>query len=175
MQHPRRRCICDRQRVPRRRARVGGLCGFRGTAERVPTGSPKTRRCATVRERSAELQRRRRNACGQPPAESRAASGEAGEKPGAFLRQSVHFCPQCGQFRGKKRRFSARAKSGLALIFEKSQDCAAVAGTILALFIFGGGERHKNRGKTPPFRLAGRCDMEQGAVPLQAGRMHDAK
>ncbi|MFR6375915.1 MAG: hypothetical protein ACLUN5_05250 [Oscillospiraceae bacterium] len=26
----------------------------------------------------------------------------AGERPGAFLRQPVHFCPQCGQFRGMK-------------------------------------------------------------------------
>ena len=33
------------------RARVGGLCGFRGAAERVPAGSPKTGRCAAVRER----------------------------------------------------------------------------------------------------------------------------
>ena len=48
---PRRRCSCDRQRVPRRRARVGGLCGFRGTVERVPTVNPKTGRCADVRER----------------------------------------------------------------------------------------------------------------------------
>ena len=48
---PRRRCRCNRQRVPRRRARVGGLCGFRGTVERVPTGNPKTGRCADVQER----------------------------------------------------------------------------------------------------------------------------
>ena len=47
---PRRRCSCDRQRVPRRRARVGDLCGFPGAAERVPTGNPKTGRCADVRE-----------------------------------------------------------------------------------------------------------------------------
>ena len=47
---PRRRCSCDRQRVPRRRARVGGLCSFRGTAEHVPARSPKTGRCAGVRE-----------------------------------------------------------------------------------------------------------------------------
>ena len=33
------------------RARVGGLCGFRSPAERVPAGSPKTGRCAAVRER----------------------------------------------------------------------------------------------------------------------------
>ena len=37
--------------LPRRRARGGGLCGFRGAAERVPAGSPKTGRCTAVRER----------------------------------------------------------------------------------------------------------------------------
>ena len=37
--------------IPARRTRVGGLCGFRSSAERVPAGSPKTRRCANVRER----------------------------------------------------------------------------------------------------------------------------
>ena len=37
--------------IPACRARVGGLCGFRGTAERVPAGSPKTGRCTAVRER----------------------------------------------------------------------------------------------------------------------------
>ena len=48
---PRRRCRCNRQRVPRRRARVGGLCGFPDTAERVPAKSHKTGRCAAVQER----------------------------------------------------------------------------------------------------------------------------
>jgi len=48
---PRRRCRCNRQRVLRRRARVGGLCGFRSPAERVPTESHKTGRCADVQER----------------------------------------------------------------------------------------------------------------------------
>ena len=41
----------DKTPIPARRARVGGLCGFRGTAERVPAGSPKTGRCTAVRER----------------------------------------------------------------------------------------------------------------------------
>ena len=41
----------DKTPVTARRARVGGLCGFRGTAERVPAGSPKTGRCTAVRER----------------------------------------------------------------------------------------------------------------------------
>ena len=37
--------------IPARCARVGGLCRFRSAAERVPAGSPKTGRCADVRER----------------------------------------------------------------------------------------------------------------------------
>ena len=36
--------------IPARRARVGGLCGFRSPAERVPTESLKIGRCAGVRE-----------------------------------------------------------------------------------------------------------------------------
>ena len=41
----------DKTPIPARRARVGGLCRFRRPAERVPAGSPKTGRCAAVRER----------------------------------------------------------------------------------------------------------------------------
>ena len=37
--------------IPARRARVGSLCGFRRPAEHVSAGSPKTGRCAAVRER----------------------------------------------------------------------------------------------------------------------------
>ena len=62
---PRRRCSCDRQRVPRRRARVGGLCGFRSPAERVPIQQQKTRRCADVRERCGNAKRRKRTAAGE--------------------------------------------------------------------------------------------------------------
>ena len=40
----------DKTPIPARRARVGGLCGFRSTAGRVPTGSLKIGRCASVRE-----------------------------------------------------------------------------------------------------------------------------
>ena len=46
--------------IPARRARVGGLCGFRSPAERVPAGSPKTGRCTAVRERCGNGKRRRR-------------------------------------------------------------------------------------------------------------------
>ena len=46
--------------VTARRARVGSLCDFQDTVERVPTGSPKTGRCAAVRERCGNGKRRRR-------------------------------------------------------------------------------------------------------------------
>ena len=46
--------------IQARRARDGSLCGFRGTAERVPAGSPKAGRCADVRERCGNAKRRRR-------------------------------------------------------------------------------------------------------------------
>ena len=63
--------------LPRRRARVGALCGFPDTAERVPAKHQKTGRCADVRECPAELQHRSRGACGRLSAEGEAASGEA--------------------------------------------------------------------------------------------------
>ena len=46
--------------LPRRRARGGGLCGFRSSAEHAPAGSQKTGRCANVRERCGNAKRRRR-------------------------------------------------------------------------------------------------------------------
>ena len=46
--------------VTARRARVGGLCGFRNTAERVPIQQQKTGRCAATRERCGNAKRRRR-------------------------------------------------------------------------------------------------------------------
>ena len=42
------------------RARVGGLCGFPDTAERVPIQQQKTGRCAAARERCGNAKRRRR-------------------------------------------------------------------------------------------------------------------
>ena len=68
--------------LPRRRARVGGLCGFRSSAERVPAGSPKTGRCANVRECCRNAKRRKKNGCRRLSAEGEAASGEAGQRRG---------------------------------------------------------------------------------------------
>ena len=46
--------------VTARRARVGGLYGFRNPVERVPTRGLKTRRCADVRERCRNGKSRKR-------------------------------------------------------------------------------------------------------------------
>ena len=46
--------------VTARRARVGGLCGFRSSAERVPIQQQKTGRCAAARERCGNAKGRRR-------------------------------------------------------------------------------------------------------------------
>ena len=61
--------------VTARRACVGSLCGFRGTAERVPAGSPKTGRCANVRERWRKMLILARTAAGK------AACGKRGNTP----------------------------------------------------------------------------------------------
>ena len=105
--------------IQARRARVGGLCDFQDTVERVPAGSPKTGRCTAVRERWQKTSEQDEMAAGKAACGKcgkllkmvkiegfwtpRRESGEkAGERPDAFLRLAVHFCPQCGQFRGIK-------------------------------------------------------------------------
>ena len=46
--------------VTARRARVGGLCGFRSPTERVPAKHQKTGRCANVRECCRNAKSRKR-------------------------------------------------------------------------------------------------------------------
>ena len=50
--------------IPACHVRVGGLCGFRSPAERVPIQQQKTRRCADVREHCGHGKRRKRTAAG---------------------------------------------------------------------------------------------------------------
>ena len=49
----------DKTPIPARRARVGGLCGFQDTVERVLAQHQKTGRCTAVRERCENAKRRR--------------------------------------------------------------------------------------------------------------------
>ena len=51
--------------IPACRARVGGLCRFRRPAERVSAGSPKTGRCADVRERCRNAKSRKRTSASE--------------------------------------------------------------------------------------------------------------
>ncbi|MEF2910113.1 MAG: hypothetical protein U0O42_12865 [Oscillospiraceae bacterium] len=51
--------------IPACHARGGGLCGFRGAAERVPAGSPKTGRCANVRECCRNAKSRKRTSASE--------------------------------------------------------------------------------------------------------------
>ena len=67
---------------PRHYARVDGLCGFYSAAECVPTGSRKTGRCASVRERCGDGKRRGRTPAGGFRQREEAASGEAGQSRG---------------------------------------------------------------------------------------------
>ena len=55
----------DKTPVTARRARVGSLCGFRGAAERVPTGIPKIGRCADVREHCGHGKSRKRTSASE--------------------------------------------------------------------------------------------------------------
>ena len=55
----------DKTPVTARRTRVGGLCGFRGTAERIPTGKPKTGHCTAVREHCGNAKSRKRTPVGE--------------------------------------------------------------------------------------------------------------
>ena len=55
----------DKTPIPACHASVGSLCDFQDTVERVPAGSPKTGRCAAVRERCGNGKRRRRTPAGE--------------------------------------------------------------------------------------------------------------
>ena len=80
--------------IPARRARVGGLCGFRSPAERVPTGSLKIGRCAGVRERWRKMLILARTAVGK------AACDKRGNTP---KRAKSRDFARCGEKAGQSR------------------------------------------------------------------------
>ena len=112
----------------------------------------------TLRQRAGALRARKtqkKNGCRRILAEEEAASGEAGERPDAFLRPAVHFCPQCGQFRGiKMALFCGCQKWNDAVIAQKPQNASKIKDNFDAIMIFGGFE-HENRRTKPPHRLDG--------------------
>ena len=89
----------DKTPVTARRARGGGLCGFRGAAERVPAGSPKTGRCADVREHCGHGKRRKRTAAGGFRQREKPQAAKQDKAAGSCAPRGGHNCPPCGQFR----------------------------------------------------------------------------
>ena len=82
--------------VTARRARVGGLCGFRSSAERVPAGSPKTGRCTAVRERCGNGKRRKRTVAGEFQQREKPQAAKQDKAAGSCAPRSGHICPRCG-------------------------------------------------------------------------------
>ena len=97
--------------VTARRARVGGLCGFQDTVERVPTGSLKTGRCADVRERCGNGKRRRRTPAGGFQQREKPQAAKQDKAAGSCAPRGGHICPRCGQFRGFTRAFQTQRKT----------------------------------------------------------------
>ena len=101
----------DKTPIPARRARVGGLCGFRSTAGRVPIQQQKTGRCADVRERCGNAKRRKRTAAGEFQQREKPQAAKQDKAAGSCAPRGGHNCPPCGQFRGFTRAFQTQRKT----------------------------------------------------------------
>ena len=101
----------DKTPIPARRARVGGLCDFQDTVERVPAGSPKTGRCTAVRERCGNGKRRRRTPPGGFQQREKPQAAKQDKAAGSCAPRGGHICPRCGQFRGFTRAFQTQRKT----------------------------------------------------------------
>ena len=135
--HPHRRCRCDRRRVPHCRARVGGLCGFHGTVERVPAKYQKTGRCAAVRERCGNGKRRRRPPAGGFRRRNEPQAARQEKAKGSCAPLGSHVCPQCGQF----------GAFGQGLLREQKQPCWGRKRKLSRRFKKNSGVAHKIGGK----------------------------
>ena len=89
----------DKTPIPACHARVGSLCDFQDTVERVPAGSPKTGRCAAVRERCGNGKRRRRTPAGGFRQREKPQAAKQDKAAGSCAPRGGHNCPPCGQFR----------------------------------------------------------------------------
>ena len=89
--------------VTARRARVGGLCGFRSPAERVPIQQQKTGRCADVRECCRNGKRKRRTSASEFRQREKPQAAKQDKAAGSCAPLGSHICPRCGQLRGFER------------------------------------------------------------------------
>ena len=90
----------DKTPVTACRARVGGLCGFRSPAKRVPAGSQKTGRCADVQERWRDGKHRKRAPEDDFGQRTEPQAAKQDKAAGSCAPRGGHICPRCGQFRG---------------------------------------------------------------------------
>ena len=103
----------DKTPLPRRHARVGGLCGFRSPAERVLAQHQKNGRCANVREQCGPGKRRKRTAAGEFWQRKKPQAAKQDKAAGSCAPRGGHTCPPCGQFRGFTRAFQTQRKTAL--------------------------------------------------------------
>ena len=103
----------DKTPVTACRARVGGLCGFRSPAERVPIQQQKTGRCADVREHCGHGKRRKRTAAGGFRQREKPQAAKQDKAAGSCAPRGGHICPPCGQFRVFTGAFQKQRKTAL--------------------------------------------------------------
>ena len=99
--------------IPACHARVGGLCGFRSAAERVPTGSTKTGRCADVWECCRNGKRKRRTSASEFRQREKPQAAKQDKAAGSCAPRGGHICPRCGQFWRFARAFQKAQKSAM--------------------------------------------------------------
>ena len=103
----------DKTPIPARRARVGGLCGFRSQAERVPIQQQKTGRCADVRERCRNGKSRKRTSASEFRQREKPQAAKQDKAAGSCAPLGSHICPRCGQFRVFTGAFQKQRKTAL--------------------------------------------------------------
>ena len=99
--------------IPACRARDGSLCGFCGTAKRVPAQHQKTGRCANVREHCGHGKRRKRTAAGEFQQREKPQAAKQDKAAGSCAPLGSHICPRCGQFRVFTGAFQKQRKTAL--------------------------------------------------------------
>ena len=96
--------------IPACHARVGSLCDFRSSAERVLAQHQKNGRCANVREHCGHGKRRKRTAAGGFQQREKPQAAKQDKAAGSCASRGGHICPPCGQFRGFTKELLSRQK-----------------------------------------------------------------
>ena len=99
--------------IPACRARVGSLCGFPDTAERVPAKYQKTGRCADVRELYGNGRHRKKPPAGGFRRRKKPQAAKQDKAAGSCAPLGSHICPRCGQFRVFTGAFQKQRKTAL--------------------------------------------------------------